>query len=138
MPRRWRWSPVSRGLEILGAVWEARGVGHEVRGMRGLGHHEGGNGFSAARAQAANAQGSRRGVVVESATDNQRRPRRRAMAVCAFPEDAGPTGLKISIWLGVLQRCRAAGAGVRHHAGLEFGGVLGGERRGALSARYEV
>ena len=30
MPRRWRWSPMPRGLEILEAVWEARGVGHKV------------------------------------------------------------------------------------------------------------
>jgi len=30
-------------------------------------------------------------------------PRRGAIAVCAFPEDAGPTGLKLSIGLGVLQ-----------------------------------
>ena len=33
--------------------------------------------------------------------------------------------LKILFWLGDLQICRAAGAGVRCHAGSEFGGVYG-------------
>jgi len=78
----------------LGAFWEVRGMGHEVRGMRGLGHHEGGNGFSAARAQAANAQGSRRGMVVESATNNERKPRRGAITDCALPGRCRPYGAK--------------------------------------------
>jgi hypothetical protein len=43
---------------------------------------------------------------------------------CVFPEDAGPTGLKILFWLDNLQRCRADGAGVRCHAGWKFGCVL--------------
>jgi len=50
-----------------------------------------------------------------------------------FPEDAGPTGLKNSFWLGNLQRCRAAGAGVRHHAGWKSGGRFA--RREAVDAR---
>ena len=64
----------------------------EAWGMR---CEAGRNGFSDACAQAANAQGWRRGMVVDSPTNNEGKPRRRAMAVCAFPEDAGPTGLKI-------------------------------------------
>jgi len=89
------------------------------------------NGFSAARAQAANARGWRRGMVVESATNNERKPRRAAIANCALPGRCRPYGAKDLIWVGVLQRCRAAGAGVRGNAGWEFGSGLGGARREA-------
>jgi len=55
-----------------------------------------------------------------------------------FREDAGPTGLKILLWLGNLQICRTAGAGLRCHAGWEFAGVLRGVRCGWSEARGRV
>jgi hypothetical protein len=40
--------------------------------------------------------------------------------LCDSPMMPVLTGLKISFWLGNLQLCRAAGAGLRHHAGRDL------------------